>query len=268
MPSFNPVIALARGLEVLRVLNEEGQSTIRSLHKATALDKATIVRMLETLEHEGYAMRNPDQAIYMPTGRALLLSQGYDRHLWIGTVSEPILAEFRSHVGWPSDVGIADSDAMLVVKTTRGRQGPIQFNRKPGFRAPVLLTSLGLAYLAFCSPAEQGRMVSALAAVPGSANELARQPRKLQSVLQSVRDKGYALMDDRYSQNEYEGLVWAFAVPVHRDGEVFASINMMMLKSAVSVDDAIEAFLKPLQDTAQKLADALAQKHSMTGRGD
>ena len=54
MACFKPVIALTRGLEILRVVNDEGRSTVRSLHKATGLDKATIVRMLQTLEHEGY----------------------------------------------------------------------------------------------------------------------------------------------------------------------------------------------------------------------
>ena len=84
MPSFKPVIALSRGLDILRVVNEERQASVGSLHKATGLDKATIVRMLETLEHEGYVLRDVDRAVYAPTGRALLLSQGYDQHLWIG----------------------------------------------------------------------------------------------------------------------------------------------------------------------------------------
>jgi IclR family transcriptional regulator, mhp operon transcriptional activator len=267
MPSFKPVIALARGLEVLRVVNEEGQSTIRSLHKATALDKATIVRMLETLEHEGYVMRNPEQAVYMPTGRTLMLSQGYDSHLWIGSICEPILNEFRSQIGWPSDVAIYDQDAMVVVQSTRGRQGPITFNRKPGFRAPVLMTSLGLAYLAFCGQAERERIIALLGAIPGAPTELARHPRKLQSVLQGVRESGYAVMDEAYSQREYDGLVWAFSVPVRRGEEVFASINIMTLKSAITSEEAIAKFLGPLQETANRLADALAVKSSTAGRG-
>jgi IclR family transcriptional regulator, mhp operon transcriptional activator len=62
MTSFRPVIALSRGLEVLRVINQERQSTVGSLHKATGLNKATIVRMLETLEHEGYVVRRTGAA--------------------------------------------------------------------------------------------------------------------------------------------------------------------------------------------------------------
>ncbi len=267
MPSFKPVIALARGLEILRVVNEEGQSSVRSLHKATALDKATIVRMLETLEHEGYVMRDPDQALYTPTGHTLLLSQGYDRHLWVAKVAGPILGEFRNQIGWPSDVAIADQDAMVVVQTTRGGQGPISFNRRPGFRASVLMTSLGRSYLAFCLEAERKKMVDALAVLPGAWNDLARQPRKLQQMLEAVRTQGYAVMDDAYSAKEYGGLVWALAVPVMQGEQIFASMNIMMLKSAVTLEEACGKFLKPLQETAAKLAQALAQKDSSAGRG-
>jgi len=266
MPSFKPVIALTRGLEVLRVVNDEGQSTIRSLHRATGLDKATIVRMLETLEHEGYVMRDAHQAVYAPTGRTLVLSQGYDRHLWVGAIAEPVIAEFRGRVGWPSDVAICDRDAMVLVGTTRERQGLISFNRKPGFRASVLMTSLGRAYLAFCGEEERQSIIALLAASPDAWNGLARQPRKLQLMLNEVYEAGYAVMDEEYSKREFGGLAWAIGVPVSSGGRVFASINMLMLKSAVSREEAEQKFLVPLQETAARLAEALMQKSAGAGR--
>ena len=114
MPSFKPVIALTRGLEILRVVNHERHATIKTIHARTGLDKATIVRMLETLEREGYIMRDAEQAVYSPTGRTLVLSQGYDHHLWIGRIAEPIMNSFRTRIGWPSDVAIFDRDAMIA----------------------------------------------------------------------------------------------------------------------------------------------------------
>lgn len=263
MPSFKPVIALVRGLEVLKVVNAEGQATVRSLNKATGLDKATIVRMLETLEHAGYVMRDPDNAVYSPTGRTLLLSQGYDRHLWVGAVAEPILGEFRSRIGWPSDVAICDADAMVVVRTSRDSLGPLSFNRRPGFRASILMTSLGRAYLAFCPQSERERVVALLAAQPGTWNDLARHPRKLDKLLEEVRERGYSVMDDAYSEREFHGSVWAFGVPVMKDGEVYGSINIMLLRSAVSLEEGVATFLAPLQEAAAKLAAALAPKTDM-----
>ena len=262
MPSFTPVVALTRGLEVLRAVNEQRQATVRGIHLATGLDKATIVRMLETLEHEGYVLRAPDQPIYMATGRTLLLSQGYDRHLWIGSVAEPILGAFRQKIGWPSDVALADRDAMVVVQTSRG-QGPMSFNRRPGgYRASILLTSLGRCYLAFCPKEEREAVIARLAAEPGAATDLARQPRKLKSILDETRERGFAVMDPLYGTSEFGGMVWAIGVPVMGGDEVFCAMNLMMLTSAVDLEEAKAKFLGPLKAAASELGEALAAKKS------
>src|SRR3546814_9625031 len=106
MPSFKPVVALTRGLEVLRAVNRDRPATVGSIHKATGLDKATVVRMPETLEHAGYIMRDGERAAYAPTGPSLLLSQGYSRHLCVGSVAAPILQEVREQVGRPVDLAL------------------------------------------------------------------------------------------------------------------------------------------------------------------
>ena len=42
MTSSRPSSRLSRGLEVLRVINQERQSTVGWLHKATGLNKSTM----------------------------------------------------------------------------------------------------------------------------------------------------------------------------------------------------------------------------------
>jgi IclR family mhp operon transcriptional activator len=256
LPSFAPVIALARGLEILRVINAERQSTVGSLHKSTGLDKATIVRMLETLEHEGYVMRCEEPTVYVPTGRSLLLSQGYDKYLWIGRVAEPLLNDFRKQIQWPSDIAVFDDDAMIVAHTTR-QPGSLLFSRQPGFRFPLLGTSMGRVYLAFVSDAERQRIVSRLADSPEPWNDLARNRRRLDKVMADIRESGYAVMDDHYSRQVFSGTVWAFGVPVMIGATVFASMNVMMLRKAVSREDGLCQFLAPLQQAAARIADVL-----------
>jgi IclR family transcriptional regulator, mhp operon transcriptional activator len=256
LSSFAPVIALARGLETLRVINSERRSTVGSLHKSTGLDKATIVRMLETLEHEGYVMRCEEPTVYVPTGRSLLLSQGYDKYLWIGRVAEPLLNEFRKKIQWPSDISVIDDDAMIVAHTTRER-GSLLFSRPPGFRFPLLGTSMGRAYLAFCGDSERERLISRLAANPEPWNDLARNRRRFNKVMANIRETGFALMEEEYSRQVFAGTVWAFGVPVMIGSTVFASMNVMLLRKAVPQEDGIRQFLAPMQRAAAEIADAL-----------
>ena len=260
MPSFKPVVALARGLDVLRVVNHERLATVGSIHKATGLDKATIVRMLETLEQEGFVMRDPERAVYSPTGRTLLLSHGYDRHLWIGSVADPILQEVRDQVGWPVDIALFDRDAMIISQTAQERGSVFFVRRRPGYRVPVLTTSLGRAYLAFCGEAERDAIVARLAAIPGPATELARRPGALAELLAGIRERGYALTDPSYSHEMFDDKVWAIGVPVRNRHEVFASINLMLLHSAVTEAAGVAQFLEPLQRTAERLAAELTAR--------
>jgi IclR family mhp operon transcriptional activator len=257
MPSFKPVIALARGLEILRAINAGHEATVGSLHEVTGLDKATIVRMLETLEREGYVSRDPDRAVYTVTGRCLLLTQGYDHHIWVGKIAGPVMREFRKEIGWPSDIAVFDHDAMVVAQTTR-EPGSLLFSRRPGFRFPLLATSMGLAYLAFCSEEEQSRIIARLAAAPGKWTELARHPGRLGKMLARIRAQGYALMSGEYSSEIFDNKVWALGVAIRNEHRVFASMNVMLLRNAVSIEEGVLAYLAPLEHAAARIAASLS----------
>lgn len=49
--------ALARGLVVLRSLEERRGQSLAELHRATGVPKASLLRILDTLEQGGFAWR-------------------------------------------------------------------------------------------------------------------------------------------------------------------------------------------------------------------
>ena len=252
MASYKPVEAVLRGLEVLRVLNRTNPATVRTIHWETAIDKSTIVRMLETLIHAGYVTRDAVSSTYRVTGRVLQLGTGFIRYDKAAEACAEILANFREAQGWPSDFVIHDDDAMILVQTSR-EAGSFKFNRNSGFRAPMLTTSVGKAYLGSCSPEEADAILSRVAA------RTIKMPSR-QAILRSletVRKLGYAIMDEGYSQREYKGKIWAMAVPVQKSGRTFGALNMMFLKQSVTQESAVENYLEPLQIAAAEIAGAL-----------
>lgn len=254
MASYAPVTAALRGLEVLRVVNRAGMATVKAIHHETGYDKATIVRMLETLIHAGYVSRDAEAATYTVTGRVLQLSAGFVRYDKAGEACAPILSAFRESIGWPSDFAIRDDEAMIVVRTSRDT-GPLSFNRNPGFRAPILLTSIGKAYLAFCPEHERVEITARLKETM-PRNQMPSQTR-LDTMLATVRKAGFAVMEDAYSQREYKGTVWAMAVPVMDRQKLYGAMNIMMLRKTVTPDEARERYLAPLQTAAIEVAGAL-----------
>lgn len=261
MSSYKPVAAALRVLDVLAAVNgANGRATVGETHRVTGIDKATIVRMLETLQHAGYVMRDEASAYYQVTGKTLLLSNSYDRHSVVAALIADELTSFRREIGWPSDVAILDNDAMLVIKSSR-EGAPITFSRPPGYRAPILGTSLGLAYLAFCPEDERAGILGRIAADPKVWNDLVRAPEKLAAKIDSVRSMGYATMDDSYSRLIYDGKIHSIGVPITFGGRVFAAMNVIYLLSALSPAQAQARLLAPLQAVAAKMGGILATRN-------
>ncbi|MFX4223486.1 MAG: helix-turn-helix domain-containing protein [Thalassobaculum sp.] len=260
MASYRPVIAVLRCLDVLAAVNRlSGRASLAEIHRMVDLDKATILRMLETLVHAGYVVRDADTRLYHAAGKTLQLSAGYRAHNAVGAAVSPRLGAFRRRIGWPSDVAIRDGDAMIVVETSR-EAGPIFVNRGPGYRAPMLATSLGLAYTAFCGAAERAEILEDAAGDPAPWNDVARDRRKAEGAFAAIRAAGYAAMNPAYMAREYENRISSIGVPI-RDGEtIFACINVLYLRSALSTEDAAAALVAPLQEIAGALAADLARQ--------
>ncbi len=258
MPSYKPVNAVLRSFDVLAAVNKlRGRASVGELHRETTLDKATIVRMLETLIHAGYVVRDEDRAIYEVTGKTLLLCAGYDRHRAMARIVGPIMSDFRNQIGWPSDVAIFDRDAMLVVETSR-QTGPMLVNRHPGYRAPILATSLGLAYLAFIDPLEREQVLAREAEDPAAWNDIARDPNAADRLFAGIRERGYATMHEEYSRIEYARQISTVGVPILHDGTAVAAMNVLFLKNAVPIAQAVETLTPTLLSCAEKISKDMA----------
>ncbi len=255
--SYRPVNALLRGLEVLLNVNRmSGRVTVGEIHHHTGIDKATIVRMLETLIHGGYVVRIEAGPCYEVTGKVLLLSSGYDRHRVVGNIVSPIMVEFRAENGWPSDVAIFERNQMLVVETSR-EAGPLLVNRHPGYRAPILGTSLGLAYLASADTPERDAVLTREASDPAPWNEIARNRDQAGKTFAQIRNRGYAVMHPGYSTREYGGKIGAIGVPIFGSDGVFGAINILFLKNVLPIRRACDKLLGPLQAVAKEITGEL-----------
>jgi IclR family mhp operon transcriptional activator len=257
MASFKPVTAALRGFEVLAAVNQLGEASVGQINKLIGLNLPTIVRMLETLQHAGYVMKHPERAVYLPTGRTVALSVGYAPYREMSVVATPILAELHREVGWPSDLGVHHGDAMLVVHTSRD-EGRLSFNRRPGYRAPMLATSLGRSYLANCSEAERAKALEDAALSPGPWNDVARDPAAARALFAKVRADGYAVMHEDYSKQEYGGRFLAIGTPVRVNGETVAALNMMLVREVAETQAQLLRFVKPLRRAADTLGEALS----------
>jgi IclR family mhp operon transcriptional activator len=257
MTAFEPVTSVLRAFEVLRIINEQDRATVTEIHRLSALPKPTILRMIETLIAAGYVVRENDRPAYVATGKCLLLSNGFRAHDRLTAVAAPMLAAFRRKIGWPSDIGVFDGDAMVIAATSRDL-GVLVLNRKIGTRTPLLLSALGRAYFAFCDDAECDRIVERLKRSANPLDQIARSPERVESLRRETRRRGFSVTDKRYLDTAYDGLIWGIGVPIIADGKVAAAMNVMFLRSAMTLESGIAGLVPVLQAAAREIGDAVA----------
>jgi IclR family mhp operon transcriptional activator len=255
--SYKPVNAALRVLDVLVAVNQQsGRASVGGIHHQTGIDKATIVRMLETLISAGFVVRDAEAPLYEVTSKTLMLSNSYQKHRELGRLLTAPLEAFRKRINWPSDVAFYEDGVMLVVSSTR-QSGALSFNRAAGFRSPVFASSLGLAYMAH-APAEEVEEAARLAAMQAAPwNGLATDPVARAETLAEIRARGYAEMDPTYSQLEYQRQVTSIGVPVLAGGRSIASVNVIYLRRAMTPERAVAEVLPGLQAAAGEMAEVL-----------
>lgn len=251
--------ALHRGLVILRAIND-GHAQLREISAATKLPKSTIARMLETFVADGYVAQD-DQRGYHVTARVLTLSRGYNANESLLKAAQPVLEGLRRHQIWPSDLAVFDQDAMVVLDTGRD-PGTLSLNRTVGSRLPVLVTSLGRAFLGFAGPELIDQTLSRLARSTDYFDAPAKSAATVRRLLAQVRRQGYATGD-----REYQRTTRTLAVPILVNSTPVASLNIMVVPSAMSMEQVVKSLLPALSAAAKTIGAALSQTPPVRSRG-
>ncbi len=247
------VRGLTRGLAILRALNEHNYASALQLSRVTGLPRPTVYRLLDTLIAAGYVAHGTRPDIYRLTIAVRALSDGFNDEAWMTEIAAPIIAELGQTIVWPTDIATFDGEAMVVRETTHA-SSPLSINReKAGFRAPVLLTSLGLAYLAHLGDAERDTILRTIAASDRPEAALARDRRAVAALLAQVRRRGYGFREGGISPK-----TGSIAVPVIWRGRPIACINLHYILSAMTMEQVAERYLAPLRAAAARIEKALA----------
>ncbi|MBN8939810.1 MAG: helix-turn-helix domain-containing protein [Rhizobiales bacterium] len=247
MPSYEPVTALLRGLTVLEAVAAAGAASIKDLHARTGIPKATLVRILETLIHAGYVYCSGAQPLYALTARPLNLAAGFDKGRHLVAVVGPILVEFQAAIPWPSDLGMFDRDAMVILETSR-RPGVLSVSRRVGSRVTAVRTALGRAYLAFLPDRQRQAALIELKALAEEPKNIAR----FDADLAVTRARGYALSDQ-----ENQPDIRAIAAPVFDGSGVVASVNVIVVAEAMSIAELQERYSRQLLAITARMSAAL-----------
>lgn len=247
---------IARAVDVLRRLDASPGQSLAVLAASTGLPKASLLRILATLEQERLVWRSIGDGLYRNRITVTALSESHLRHYRLAELASPILEGLQRSVIWPSDLAVRQGHCMEMVETSR-RVSPLSITRDPlGFRVDMLLSAVGRAYLAHCPPDECARIVQHLRAHPQDCVVAQRVSLAgVKRTLEQTRVQGYGKRDPSFGKAD--GLD-AIAVPVSgRGGRVLGCLNVVWPRRFDLERDVARMHLPRLRQAAAALALAM-----------
>jgi DNA-binding IclR family transcriptional regulator len=213
------VQVLSRALHVLWSIAEDNRGwTLEELAVHHALNKASMLRILRTLEARDVVLRADDTYFIGP--RVLDLSHAYLKRLELDSVARPFMEQLASDTGQTVSLAILDGFEIIYIAFEKA-QRELDIQSQIGARHPANATALGKVMLADLDPAA---LASELhdTPLPRLTHRTIYSVDTLLINLEKVRTQGYALDD------EERGIgIRCVAAPIRRsDGRVIAGISI------------------------------------------
>jgi IclR family mhp operon transcriptional activator len=248
------VEAAARTLLLLEELNRHRVAPVEILHRATALPKSTIVRLLKSLCAMGYVANDRRQGGYAVTSRVKSLSNGFHGDPLVVEAARPWAIAFTRQHQWPVAIAVRDGISVAVRFSTIPDSPVSPFHATLNMRLSLLGRGLGRAYIAFCSSAERSELLDLLARSDEHENTFACDRARALAMLAAIRRQGFAERDPLVEPRS-SGTI---AVPIVVDERVLATVGMTYIKSAVSQHDIISRYAPLMSALGKNIAKSVS----------
>ena len=200
--------SLDLALRVLESFGHHGRSErgVTELAKEFKVSKATIYRVLTTLERRDYVVQNPSNDLYQLGPVIRRLGQAALSQIDLPVEARLYMEQLRDKVGEEVHLAVLDGSEVVYIAKLDGLQ-PVQVASNVGDRCPVHCVSTGKALLAYADPGYLDRL-----AVGGLVRYTERTYAALDSLageLARIRQDGYAV-----NRGEWREEVSGVAAPV------------------------------------------------------
>lgn len=246
------VPALARGLQLLGYFSRDDRElTGAQLARRTGWPRASVFRMLQTLEQAGFIERCGEGPVYKLGVAVLRLGFEYLSSLELTEHGRPIIEALRDSAGYSAHLVIRDAREVVFVAKAAGRSA-LFHSIQVGARLPAHATVLGRVLLGGLSTEELLALYEGCplkAHTPTTPTTLAA----LQTAVQTDANRGWGI-----SQGGFEAGISTIAAPVFNERhQVCAAISITVPASRVDPAQA-DTLVAHVRDAASALTQRLS----------
>jgi IclR family mhp operon transcriptional activator len=261
--SSGSVRAIGRALTILQIINRYRSLSMMDIAKHANLPYPTVFRIVETLIEAGVIEQERGRKHYRPTQEIRSLSSGYQPEDRLADVARPYLVKLTRQVTWPITLCTRVGLTMMIRDSTYAITPLALSLYHPGYTFPILDSSSGRAYLAFCPPEEYVGIMRALE--QASAGSTLQSRAAIEALLAEIRDRGFSTHDRTLATSE-PGKNSSISAPVFECGVLVGTVTLIFFASAKPLDRAIDQYAETLVRTSCQISEELSGAPGMRTR--
>src|SRR5579872_6090213 len=194
------VRVLHKTLDILEALKTSPSGVgLADLTRSVEMPKATVYRILTTLEGRGYLDRRQDGS-YRMARKLFDLQRPVPIEQLLNQVAHPLMEQLANACKETVNLGILDAGEVVVIDTVESPQA-VRMSSKIGNRRHLHTTALGKVFLAGLAQKEMLRLIK-LKGLPRLTPYSLVSRTALAAEIQKVRQQGFAIDNQ---ENEMEG---------------------------------------------------------------
>lgn len=244
--------SITRVLDILdMVASSERPLTPTDLAQALNIPKASLHRLVTTMEEQGYLQTRMNQRGLQAGHRLNRVALGVLASGPLQAQRRAILAALSKEIGETCNVAVPDGSEMIYFDRAE-THWPVRVQLQVGSRVPAYATAGGKMYLSSLPQAKRDALISHIQLESHTKNSIL-EPSLLHAELDATAKRGYALDNEEY----IDGMV-ALAVPItNEENRLFATLSFHAPCMRVPFASLTE-FLPQIQRASDKLSSLLA----------
>lgn len=249
------VPGLARGLQLLMQFNrDERELSGAELSRRMGLPRASVFRMLFTLEQSGFLERCSDGVSYKLGLSVLRLGFELLASMELTEVGRPIIDELRDRSGFSAHLVVRDARDVVFIAKAAGNNAMFH-SIQVGARLPAHATVLGRTLMSDLDLAELSKLfpeTKLQAFTPKTPPNV----KALKALIDQDRDRGYGV-----SMGGYETGISTIVAPVFNEqSRVAAAISISVPTQRIE-DEALMPLVNLVKAAADQMTERLSHAH-------
>ncbi|HOX31320.1 MAG TPA: IclR family transcriptional regulator [Spirochaetales bacterium] len=226
--------SLDKGLFLLETVEQAAQPvSLQELWETLKWDKATIYRLLVTLEKRGYIHRDPKDRRYSLGMKIYALYDSMIRSLDLQQITKTYLDLLAKKTGQSAHLAVAVGNRIVFIDRSVGSE-VLSVNTQIGASEPLHCTALGKAFLAYSEPEKRDELLAG--PLEKFTAKTISNKRDIPKEMAVIKARGYAVDDEEYT----EGILCVASPILNSQGQPIAMMGISGLKNRMSAERVAE----------------------------